>query len=82
MQADRAALFHPLGEIVTGQHPGDRVAAGQLHDGFQLHLVEPLGLESDLGFTFIEDLPGLVEIGLGGRVDLFFRQLLARHVLA
>jgi hypothetical protein len=71
-----------LGEVVAREHLGDRHAAAELEGVEERHLAEPLAVAADFGLLGVEDLVGLLEVGLGVLLDLLLGKDRARLGLA
>jgi len=67
---DRQAAAIPLGEIVAFEHPGERVARGQLDHAARAERIAPFRVVADLGTGRVEHQAGLLEISTGVRLDL------------
>jgi len=77
-------MLYPLAlrEIVALQDASHRVMRRQAHDVDIRHRRQPLAVEADLGFLFIENLEHLRFVGFGVLEDRFARHGRARHVAA
>ena len=67
---DRGVGFVALGEVIAREHLGHGHAAAELEGVEERHLAEPLAVAADLGLLGVEDLVGLLEVGLGVLLDL------------
>ena len=71
-----------LGEVIAREHLRHGHAAAELEGVEERHLAEPLAVAADLGLLGVEDLEGLLEVGLGVLLDLLLGEDGARLGLA
>jgi len=79
---DRLVGLETLAKVVALQHARDCHRSSELEHAGSAQLVEPGGIEHDLGLGRIQNLEHLIGVGLGVEFDLFFSQRRARGVLA
>ena len=82
MQADGLAVGVAVVEVVALEDAGHREVAGKLQKALHVEGEQPFGVVAQGGLLGIEDLEGLVDVGLGVRLDLFGGELRARGVAA
>src|SRR5207237_10175414 len=80
MDRDRALLGEAVGEIVTLEHPSDRVRSRQFHDSGRAELGGPGGVEKDLGPVAMQNLEYLLLVCLRVLGDLLGTAWRARGV--
>jgi len=74
---DRLPFVEALGEVLSLEHARDGALGHELDQVHRRHLLEPLGVVTNLGLAAVEDLVGLLDVGLCRRAHLFARELRA-----
>ena len=82
VQGDGGVARVALREVVALKDAGDGELAGNLEQLAQVHGQDPVAVVDDLGLGRVEDLHGLLDVGLGVELDLLMGELRARGVLA
>ena len=82
VQGDGLLFLEALVELVALEHLRDGEVGGEADHALEAELVEPLGVEADLGLVAVEDAEDLVGVGFRVFVDLLAGQRLAGDVAA
>ncbi len=71
MDPDGHPFLITFAEIISFQHAGDGIFAGQIQHIHQIHILQPFTVIADNGFVFIQYLEYLFLISSGIDGDLF-----------
>ena len=82
MHGDGELFGVALREVVALQEARQRVAARELNEARRAERVAPFGVVADFGAFEVQHHPGLIEVGLGVRFDLFARERRTGRVAA
>ena len=75
MSVDRLLFLEAFAEILALQHLLQGDATVETNDFLVAHLAKPIAVENNLGAAGIENLEGLLAIGLGVGLDFFVGQV-------